>query len=42
MDMLALTIAYAGNAIAVAQDREAVDQAAMRARRRLSETASRT
>jgi uncharacterized membrane protein len=42
MDMLALTIAYAGNAIAVAQDREAVEQAAMRARRRLSETASRT
>lgn len=36
LDMLTLTIAYAGDAIAVAQDREAVEQAAMRARRRLS------
>lgn len=36
MNMLGLTADYARNAIAVAQDREAVEQAAMRARRRLS------
>lgn len=38
--ILALTVAYAGNAIAVAQDREAVGQAAEEAHRRLSEATS--
>lgn len=40
MNMLGLTADYARNAIAVAQDREAVEQAAEEAHRRLSEAAS--